>query len=641
MGNTHELEGLSDEHSQSLFEMVAFQDGEKPPDLVEIGEKIVKKSSNVPLAIMVIGSLLYAQPIDKWQTFLTNGFNRFSKGMDEIMSILKISYDNLDPSLKSCFAYCAIFPKDFFISKELIINLWDAQGYIVPFHKDQSIDNAGEEHFSVLLQRCFFQDVKKNEWGDVESFKIHDLMHDLAQRVSGNDIWVINSSMPHPEYKVRHIFSINSISKATDAIDRSIVFNKSKIRTYLMFLTISIGKLLYEMPAFLLPNPNRQDGVSDELLTFEIPKNWGYLRALVLQNPNIRIPDTIGNLLHLRYLNLSHSRMKNLPDSIVKLYNLKTLDITYCEYLNGWPKEFSKLVNLTHLYWELCYELKCMPVGMSKLSHLRRLTEFVVEDESASGMQRVGQLKDLRALAMNLKGRIHIIFIENFKSADGYDWEGSCLEDAQHLNEVIINFHCPPPSLDHVAPLQNKEKGEKEEVVIEKMKPNPNLKSFILRYYSGEKIARWGRARDNWGSFLPNLVVIVVEYCERLQELPVLSKLRHLKSLHLTALKNLEYMEEEVTDSIGLELSGSRSLDATFFPSLKSLHLDTLENLKGWWRSGDSNKSHRQPAFPILSHLVIYSCPRLVSFPPCLSLPKLKLGGNCRRMRIRTAKVEL
>ncbi|KAJ8422804.1 hypothetical protein Cgig2_018005 [Carnegiea gigantea] len=68
----YKLEGLSKEDSWRLFEMTAFGQryGQQcPPDLVEIGQGIVKRCANVPLAIKVVGSLLYNQGKEKWLWF--------------------------------------------------------------------------------------------------------------------------------------------------------------------------------------------------------------------------------------------------------------------------------------------------------------------------------------------------------------------------------------------------------------------------------------------------------------------------------------------------------------------------------------------------------------------------------------------
>ncbi|XP_027119470.1 putative disease resistance protein RGA3 [Coffea arabica] len=59
----HHLDILSDDHSWMLFEKLAFADGgaRKTQDLVDIGRRILKKCGGVPLAIKVIGGLLYSK----------------------------------------------------------------------------------------------------------------------------------------------------------------------------------------------------------------------------------------------------------------------------------------------------------------------------------------------------------------------------------------------------------------------------------------------------------------------------------------------------------------------------------------------------------------------------------------------------
>ena len=55
--------------------------------------------------------------------------------------------------------------------KDLLISLWIAHNYIVPY-EGQSIEEAGEEHFLILLNRCFFQDIQKDdETGEVYSVR--------------------------------------------------------------------------------------------------------------------------------------------------------------------------------------------------------------------------------------------------------------------------------------------------------------------------------------------------------------------------------------------------------------------------------------------------------------------------------------
>jgi disease resistance protein RPM1 len=73
----HELQPLTEEQSLKLFNKKAFQfvyDGCCPRNLIDISSKIVRKCNGLPLAIVVIGSLLCSKeknPIE-WQKFCGN-----------------------------------------------------------------------------------------------------------------------------------------------------------------------------------------------------------------------------------------------------------------------------------------------------------------------------------------------------------------------------------------------------------------------------------------------------------------------------------------------------------------------------------------------------------------------------------------
>ena len=140
----------------------------------------------------MIGSLLYGQGEDKWLLFQKNDLAKIQEAKDSTMAILKFSYCHLSLILKSCFSYCALFRKDYSIEKDVLIGLWMAKGCILPQYEGQSIEDVGEEYFSILLQRCFFQDIKEHKYDGTITFKVHDLMHDLALEAAGHELMVLS-----------------------------------------------------------------------------------------------------------------------------------------------------------------------------------------------------------------------------------------------------------------------------------------------------------------------------------------------------------------------------------------------------------------------------------------------------------------
>lgn len=237
-------------------------------DLINIGREIVQGCARVPLAIRVVGSLSYGQDKSKWVSFQKIGLANVRESHNDIMPILKLSYHHLESPLKSCFIYCALFPKDFEIKKEMLISLWMAQGYIISLDEGQSIEDAGEEYFSILLHRCFFQDVKQDACGETISCKIHDLMHDIAQKVAGKEICRTISITGNVDNRVRHLALIRSeFTKYS--------FAKTRIRS---FLQVGLGHQATKMDQFTL----------ETLLA-----TCSCLRALDLSNSNIRsLPDS-------------------------------------------------------------------------------------------------------------------------------------------------------------------------------------------------------------------------------------------------------------------------------------------------------------------------------------------------------------
>ncbi|XP_074287697.1 putative disease resistance protein RGA1 [Silene latifolia] len=579
----HELQGLSKIESWHLFERMAFQAQVSDDELVKLGKKIVKKCTNVPLAIRVVGSLLRGQSISKWLSFHDKGLDYLSENNDTMTPILKLSYNQLNPSLKACFAYCAIFPKDWQINKQMLIRLWMAQGYI-------DSENLGEEYFLILLQRCFFQDIVEDKFEEIVSFKVHDLLHDIAEKVAGEEICRFNFDTSNVSKRVRHM-SFVSDSYA------QYISNNTHIRTCLQ-INESIGKSKVE-----------------QLLESKSIPNWTCLRSLDLSYSGVeKLPEAIGQLLHLRSLDLSSSRnLKALPKSITKLVNLQTLNLFSCDSLRQLPDDMSKLIDLSTLDIRKCNELSYMPTGIGTLTCLHTLCLFVVGLRgSSSSKQCFNGLEDLQHLN-KLKGRlkIEIAVLKNAKFVKEKHGGGAYLKGKEYVETIGINFRRWRGLFEGYG------SKESEQALMEEMQPHHGVKTFKLRGYHGETIPRW------LGKLL-NLVTLKIQDCDELLNLPwEIAKLPHLKTLDILELRNLEYLVDANLETV-VSSEGS-----SFFPSLDKLYMYGLPQLKGWWRSesgsqvvikpydgGSSGEAHIEwvssPCFPLLRNLTIELCQKMM-----------------------------
>jgi hypothetical protein len=101
------LKGLSQENCLSLFVKWVFKEGEgeKYPNLVEIGKEIVKKCQGVPLAVRSLGSSLFSNfDVSKWEFVRDSEIWNLEQKQDDILPALKLSYDQLPSYLRCCFA---------------------------------------------------------------------------------------------------------------------------------------------------------------------------------------------------------------------------------------------------------------------------------------------------------------------------------------------------------------------------------------------------------------------------------------------------------------------------------------------------------------------------------------------------------
>jgi len=213
---SHDISKLSDKDCWELFKERAFGSNEvEREELVVIGKELVKKCGGVRLAAIALGSFLRLKREEQVWRYVKESKLWSLGDEDTVMPALRLSYLNLPVKLRQCFAFCALFPKAEIISKQFLIELWIANGFISS-NKILDEEDIGDDVWNELYWRSFFQDIETDVFGKITSFKMHDLVHDLAQSISEEVCCItINDELPSTLERIRHL-----------SIDNGTVFQK-------------------------------------------------------------------------------------------------------------------------------------------------------------------------------------------------------------------------------------------------------------------------------------------------------------------------------------------------------------------------------------------------------------------------------
>ncbi|PON96548.1 LRR domain containing protein [Trema orientale] len=498
------------------------------------------------------------------------------------------------------------------------------------------IRGCGRDYFMELLLRSFFQEsFILDPWESRHIIKYK--MHDLAISVAGIECATISSNEEHIDRRTRHVsldFKGNSLRQLSDSLvqakgmrtillepifaskheERSLspIINSSTILNFKFLRTLDLsasGIEVVQNSVCALKRLRYLDLSHNDIRT--VPNSITNLQSLLMLDvcwSKIEIlPNGIGKLKHLRFLVVSYSSLKTLSNSVTMLKNLVTLNLSGNKF-KELPTDITKLVSLRHLdiYGK---HLTHMPCGVSQLTNLHTLSYFPLSGDTDNVPGHSAQLNELMPLN-DLRGKLKISNLRHGEDAV-LESKAANVKEKKHLQAIELAWDFK----------ENIDIDETEVVVyemsLEGLQPHPNLKELLLESYGGVKFS-------SWLSSLTNLESIELQNCWKFQHLLPLDQFHSLRKLQLIGLTSLEY----ISSSSEIDYFHSSSSSTTLLPSLETLWLWDLPNLKGWWRDNVVNAENHttSSSFPRLSQLLIGGdCGKLISMPFTPHLQLLQL----------------
>ncbi|KAG2396480.1 putative disease resistance RPP13-like protein [Vigna angularis] len=514
------LQVLEEDYCWDLFAKYAFENGNPQPDsdFIEIGKKIVEICHGLPLALKTMGSLLQNKSsLLEWESIMKSGIWDFSENESDILPALRLSYFYLSSHLKKCFAFCALFPKGGWFDQEWLIRLWMAENFLENPLQKKSPKEVGEEYCNDLLSWSFFQQARVN---DKKCFMMHDLLNDLAKYVC-EDI-CIRLGVDEPKGIPKTTRHCSFLDTSFDGFGSSI--DTKKLHTF--------------TPSNLIWGWDCKMSIDDLFSRFKLIRVLSLYKCSSLTE----VPKSIGNLKHLRSLDLSLTEIEKLPDSISLLYKLQILQLNYC------------------------LKLKELPSCLHQLYNLRRLELVGIEVENV--IAHLGNLKNVQVSISSFHaGKSKEI---NFQQLAELDLDGSLtIDDLQDIENPSYALELDLKNKSHIVKLllewnfigSSSVDSKKAEDVIENLRPSKYLKELSIRNYIGKQFPDWLLHNS-----LPNLVSLELEGCESCQRLPPLGLFLFLKHLGIARLNGIVSID---SDFHGNNSSSFKSLETLYFSHMR------------------------------------------------------------------------
>ncbi|PON39506.1 AAA+ ATPase [Parasponia andersonii] len=523
---------------------------------------IVKKCGGLPLALITIGRAMANKETEaEWKNAIEvlNESASELRGMEDVFSLLKFSYDNLEnDTLKSCFLYCSLFPEDFSIENEQLVEYWIGEGFLGS-HGGSSVHYKGHAVIGSLKVACLL------ETGEEKTqVKMHDVVRSFA-------LWIASDyGLKKKKFLVQPSLGLTEAPRVEDW--------KESQRISLLDNGITMLSHKPQCPilsTLILQWNSGLNKISNGFFQF-MPA----LRILDLSFTSLReIPTSIGDLVELQHLDLSGTKLSTLPKELGNLSKLKHLDLQRTHLLKIVPREAIsgllqlRVLNLYYSYsqWEIpnCNSDEKL-IGLADLECLRQLATLGISVTDLVTLERLAGLSSLLQCIQFLyikecEGLLQLILPSSTSST---------------LRRLSINNCSNLKYLDIGLGISGK-KNQLKSLEVLALHGLPNLTTVWKNPVTRE--------------CLQNLRYVNIWYCHNLKNVSWVLNLPKLEVIYLFFCKEVEEV-----------VSGNERV-AEAFPSLRTLSIRDLPKLR--------SICHLAQSFPSLERVAVIDCPELKRLP--------------------------
>ncbi|KAL3532645.1 hypothetical protein ACH5RR_006166 [Cinchona calisaya] len=559
------VEFLNENESWQLFQEKVGTPILDSMHISSYAETIVRKCGGLPLALVTIGRAMANKQTEEEWKYAIEVLNKSPseiRGMEDVFTLLKFSYDNLgNDTLRLCFLYCSLFPEDYAIEKEQIIEYWAGEGFLGT-SGDDNFHMMGHAIIGSLKIACFL------ETGEEENqVKMHDVVRSFA-------LWVASDGgKKNAEFLMqasRGLMEAPGAENWEQAQRISLLDNE--------ITEILETPVCPHLSTLLLQWNSGLSKISKDFFQF-MPN----LKVLDLSFTSLReMPQSIGNLVELWHLDLSRTKISTLPRELGNLAKLRHLDLQRNRYLKSIPHTaisgLSQLRVLNFYYSFGDWELQDLEDGdqarLSDLESLQHLTSVGITLANLYALERLSGSRTLRRC-------VEYLYIRECEGLYNLQLSHNT-GDGERLRRLSIN-NCP--DFKYLAIIDGAENNWLPNLEVLAMHGLPSL------------ISVWRNPMSK--GCLRNLRSINIWYCDKLKNVSWILQLPKLEMIYLFYCSE---MEEVIS---GDQVEDEDYLNA--FPCLRIMSIRKLPKL--------SCISKESMTFPSLKKIAVIDCPKLKKLP--------------------------